>query len=139
MGSRRGEAAFAPAAPASCALYSPLMSSRFLTRCIFALLVAPLACRQAASSDAPPPPQAEFLLSAGDSSFWVTSANGSVRVRGAPLDVARVEGRLSELYVTDDDRSFGDAVLVGQRVYRRDLVTDDSILVYQDTIVPRVA
>jgi hypothetical protein len=60
-------------------------------------------------------------------------------VRGAPLDLARVDGRLYEIYVTDDDRSYGDAVMVGQLVYRRDLVTDDSLLVYQDTIVPRVA
>lgn len=79
------------------------------------------------------------MLAAGDSSFWITSADGAVRVRGAPLDLARVDGRLYELYVSDDDRSYGDAVMVGQRVYRRDLVTDDSLLVWQDTIVPRVA
>ncbi len=102
-------------------------------------LLAPVACREPATADAPPPPAAEFLLAAGDSSFWVTSAGGSVRVRGAPIDIARVDGRFYELYVSDDDRSFGDAVLVGQRVYRRDLETDDSLLVYQDTIVPRIA
>ena len=103
------------------------------------LLLALAACRAPATPDAPPPPAAEFVLTAGDSSFWVSSANGVVRVRGAALDLARVEGRLYEIYVTDDDRSYGDAVLVGQRVYRRDLVTDDSLLVYQDTIVPRIA
>lgn len=102
-------------------------------------LLAIGACREPATSDEPAPPAAEFVLAAGDSSFWVTSAGGSVRVRGAPIDLARVDGRLYELYVTDDDRSYGDAVLVGQRVYRRDLETDDSLLVYQDTIVPRVA
>jgi hypothetical protein len=78
-------------------------------------------------------------LSAGDSSFWVTSAAGKLRLRGAPLELARVGGRFYELYVTDDDRSFGDAILVGQRVYRRDLITGDSLLVYQDTVVPRLA
>jgi hypothetical protein len=62
-----------------------------------------------------------------------------VRVRGAPLDLARVNGRLYELYVVDDDRSYEDAVLIGQRVYRRDLVTGDSLLVYEDTIVPGLA
>jgi hypothetical protein len=36
-----------------------------------------------------------------------------------------VDGRFYELNVTDDDRSYGDAVLVGQRVYRRDLENDD--------------
>jgi len=105
----------------------------------FALLLTLGACRPPAASDAPPPPAAEFVLAAGDSSFWVTSEKGTVHVRGAPLDLARVEGRLYELYVTDDDRSYGEALLVGQRVYRRDLITDDSLLVYQDTIVPRIA
>jgi hypothetical protein len=50
-----------------------------------------------------------------------------------------VEGRFYELYVADNDRSFGDATLVGQRVYRRDLVTGDSMLVFEDTLVPRLA
>ncbi|HEX5970530.1 MAG TPA: hypothetical protein VFY85_01315 [Gemmatimonadaceae bacterium] len=102
-------------------------------------VVALAACRPPSTPDAPPPPAADFVLAAGDSSFWVTSAGGTVHVRGAPLDLARVDGRLYEIYVTDDDRSYGDAVMVGQLVYRRDLVTDDSLLVYQDTIVPRVA
>ena len=107
-------------------------------RLVIASLLALAACREPATSDAPPPPPADFVLAAGDSSFWVTSAGGAVRVRGAPLDLARIDGRLYELYVTDDDRSYGDAVMVGQRVYRRDLITDDSLLVWQDTIVPRV-
>jgi hypothetical protein len=107
--------------------------------CALPLLLALAACRQSSTRDTPPPPAADFVLAAGDSSFWVTSVDGAVRVRGAPLDLARVDGRLYELYVTDDDRSYGDAVMVGQLVYRRDLVTDDSLLVYQDTIVPRIA
>jgi len=117
------------------------MPSSFPSRRFLPLvqLLALAACRAPATSEAPPPPRADFVLAAGDSSFWVTSIDGAVRVRGAPLDLARVDGRLYELYVSDDDRSYGDAVLVGQRVYRRDLVTDDSLLVWQDTIVPRVA
>jgi len=117
------------------------MPSSFPPRRIssFLLLLPLAACGARAVPDAPPPPTAEFVVAAGDSSFWVSSANGVVRVRGAALDLARVEGRLYEVYVTDDDRSYGDAAFVGQRVYRRDLVTDDSLLVYQDTIVPRIA
>ena len=120
--------------------YIPLMPLVFPPRRTvpLALLLAVGACRQPGPSVVPPP-AAEFVLAAGDSSFWVTSENGTLRVRGAPLDLARVEGRLYEIYVSDDDRSYGDALLVGQRVYRRDLVTDDSMLVYQDTIVPRIA
>ncbi|MFL5620038.1 MAG: hypothetical protein ACJ79A_16795 [Gemmatimonadaceae bacterium] len=103
-----------------------------------ALLVVASACR-ASVPDSVRPPDADFVLSAGDSSFWVTSEGGSVHFRGAPLELARVDGRFYELYVSDDDRSYQDAVLVGQRIYRRDLVTGDSLLVYEDTIVPRLA
>jgi hypothetical protein len=60
-------------------------------------------------------------------------------VRGAPLELARVDGRFYEVYVADDDRSYQDAVLVGQRIYRRDLITGDSVLVFEDTVVPRLA
>jgi hypothetical protein len=103
--------------------------------------VADVACRGAvpADRDATPPPAAEFVLSAGDSAFWVTSLDGTIRVRGAPLELARVGGRFYELYVADDDRSFGDATFIGQRVYRRDLLRGDSALVYEDTLVPALA
>jgi hypothetical protein len=57
-----------------------------------AVVVAASACRRAAPATARPP-IADFVLSAGDSSYWVTSADGAVRVRGAPLELARVDGR----------------------------------------------
>jgi hypothetical protein len=111
-----------------------------LRRASLVALVAFAACREAASSaPPPPPPPAEFVLSAGDSSFWVTSAGGKLRVRGAPLELATANGRFYELYVADDDRSYEDAVLVGQKVYRRDLVTGDSLLLYEDSIIARLA
>ena len=87
----------------------------------------------------PPVPIAEFLIAAGDSTFWVRSEGGRVHVRGAPLQLAHVDGRFVELYVVDDDRSYYDAILVGQRIYRRDLVTNDSVLVFRDTIVAAIA
>jgi hypothetical protein len=133
-------AAFAPAEQAVLPVYSPPMPALFPPRRLLPLVLLVLAgCREAETSAAPMPPAADFVLSAGDSSFWVTSSGGTVRVRGAPLELAQVEGRFYELYVADDDRSYNDAILVGQRVYRRDLITDDSLLVYQDTIVPRLA
>jgi hypothetical protein len=117
-----------------------LSLSSSLARALGATLVfGAIACRGRAPTDAVPPPAADFVLSAGDSSFWVTSKDGEVHMRGAPLELARLDGRFYELYVADDDRSFEDAVLVGQRVYRRDLVSGDSLLVYEDTIVPHLA
>lgn len=124
------------------AVYSPIMPQRFrLPRfsALLALLALP-ACRDSRTSAAlPAPPAAEFVLSAGDSSFWVSSEGGKIRMRGAPLELAIADGRFYELYVADDDRSYGDAVLVGQKVYRRDLVTGDSVLLYQDTVVSHLA
>jgi hypothetical protein len=116
---------------------SLLRSSRRLG--VAVLLAAP-ACRDGVAPPAPPPPPAaEFVLSAGDSSFWITSAGGKIRMRGAPLELAIAGRRFYELYVADDDRSYGDAVLVGQKVFRRDLATGDSVLLYQDTVVSHLA
>ncbi len=115
------------------------MRQPFTFRRALLLLPVVFGCR----AEAPPveagPPAAEFVLAAGDSTYWVSSADGAIHVRGAPMELARVDGRLFEIYVADDDRSFEDAVLIGQRVYRRDLVSGDSLLVYQDTLVPSLA
>lgn len=86
-----------------------------------------------------PPPRAEFLLSSADSTFWVATTSGQLRVRGVPLVLARYDNRFYEVYGTDDDRSYNDALLLGERIYRRDLITGDSVLVFADTTVPRIA
>ena len=84
----------------------------------------------------PPPPRAEFLVAAGDSTYWVRATPEGIRRRGSSMMLARVAGEFYEIYTADEDRSFYDALFVGQRVYRRDLVSGDSALVYRDTIVP---
>ena len=86
-----------------------------------------------------PPPSSEFLVSAGDSTYWVRTDTTGVRVRGSPILLARYGGQFYEVYVTDDDRSFTDAMFVGQRIYRRDLVSGDSTLVFEDSIIPGMA
>jgi hypothetical protein len=92
-----------------------------------------------ACGPAGPPPAAEFLVAAGDSTYWVRTDTTGVRVRGSPILLARYGGQFYEVYVTDDDRSFADAAFVGQRIYRRDLITGDSTLVYEDSVVPGMA
>jgi hypothetical protein len=74
-----------------------------------------------------------------DSTYWVTGDDAGLRLRRAPLTLSRAGDRFFELFVADDDRSFYDAVLVGQRLYRRDLLTGDSAVVLADTVVPRLA
>ena len=85
------------------------------------------------------PPAAEFLLAAGDSMFWVKSSASGVAVRGSPIVLAHIDGRFYELYVADDDRSFPRALFVGQRLYRRDILSGDSIVIFADTAIPPLA
>ena len=76
---------------------------------------------------------------AGDSTFWVRSDSGGARMRGSSLLLTRIDGRFQEIYVTDDDRSYYDAVFVGQRVFRRDIQHGDSVAVFDDATVPGLA
>jgi hypothetical protein len=84
-------------------------------------------------------PATDMLVAAGDSTFWITTGVDGIHVRGAPLTLSRYGGRFYEVYVADDDRSYYDAVFVGQRIYRRDLLSGDSAAVFEDTTVGRAA
>lgn len=112
-----------------------------MRRALFLAAAALLtACGRSPSTDSGlPAPRAEFIISAGDSTFWVGSGKTGVRVRGSPILLARYGGRFYEVYLTDDDRSYANALFVAERLYRRDILTGDSILVLSDTTVPRIA
>ncbi|MGH7617815.1 MAG: hypothetical protein ACREPM_11345, partial [Gemmatimonadaceae bacterium] len=101
--------------------------------------VVAVACGKSSATSSAPPPAAEFLLSSVDSTFWVATTKGETRVRGAPLVLANYGGKFYELYSADDDYSFPDAAMVGDRLYRRDLLTGDSVVVFTDSVVPRFA
>jgi hypothetical protein len=85
------------------------------------------------------PPRASFLVEAGDSTFWAVSNRGRTHVRRSPLLLAQLDGRFHEIYVADDDRSYYDAIMIGQRIYRRDLMRGDSVKVFEDTTISRIA
>src|SRR5256714_8880680 len=98
-----------------------------------------LALAGACTLPPPPPPAAEFLVSAGDQTYWVRSDNSGLRVRGSPLILARTGGRYYELFVGEIDRSFPKALLSGERGFRRDLATDDSTMIFEDTALVHLA
>jgi len=98
--------------------------------------LAALACRQGRDA---PPPRANFLLAAGDSTFWVRSDGHALHVRGSPIQLARFGNRFYEVYVVDDDRSYTDASIVGQQIFRRDLISSDSAQVFRDTTIASLA
>jgi len=113
-------------------------SARRAAPAVLLAIIGAIGCR-AEPRRAGPAPAAEFLIAAGDSTFWVRAERGVLRVRRAPLVLANVDGRFYELYVADDDRSYFDALLIGQRIYRRDLVSGDSIEVFHDAKVAGIA
>ncbi|HUF26466.1 MAG TPA: hypothetical protein VMM18_05730 [Gemmatimonadaceae bacterium] len=84
---------------------------------------------------------------AGDSTYWVRAETAGpveprttgTRVRASPLYLARLDGRFHEIYLADDDRSHYEAILIGQRLYRRDIIDGDSLLVFEDTLVAGLA
>lgn len=116
------------------------MRSPFLRGAACAVALVAAACSKLSGhQQSDPPPPAEFLLSSADSTFWVATTKGETHVRGAPLVLANYDGKFYELYSADDDYSFPDATMVGERLYRRDLITGDSALVFADTVVPRFA
>lgn len=103
------------------------------------MLVAMAAAGTIACDRAEPPTEADLLVVTADSTFWISSTKGTVRARGVPMFVARVDGRFTELYVADDDRSYYDAVFVGHRLFARDLVRGDSLELHRDSLVMRMA
>lgn len=103
-----------------------------------ALAILAGACTRArATSDRPPP--ASFLVSAGDSTFWVESDSSALRVRRSPMLLTEHDGRFYELYLTDFDRSYYDAVILGQQVWRRDVASGDSLLLLDDSLLTSIA
>jgi hypothetical protein len=79
-------------------------------------------------------------VSAGDQTYWVRSDNsGPPKIRASPLILARTDGRYYEIFVGEIDRSFPRALLSGERVFRRELATGDSTVIYDDTAIIHLA
>jgi hypothetical protein len=118
-----------------------MLLTRPPTRPLARIAAVALAATLASCASAPPDrlPVADFLLASGDSTFWVHTGPEGARIRRSPILLTRFDGRFYEIYVADDDRSFYDAVLVGQRIFRRDLISGDSVAVFDDSIVPALA
>jgi hypothetical protein len=98
-------------------------------------LVGSVAC----ATRTPDPPDAEFLVATADSTFWVHSGATGIHVKAVPMTLAHFGGRFHEVFIADVDRSFDDAVFTGERVYVRDLQSNDSTLVYDDTAIVTMA
>jgi hypothetical protein len=81
----------------------------------------------------------EFLVVSDDSTAWVRTFADTVAVTRAPMLVALLDGRLIEIYVAEDPIDFAESTFLVTRVFRRDLVSGDSSLVFADSTVLREA
>lgn len=93
------------------------------------LLFLPLA---GCSLPEPKPPSAEFLVADGSSTYWVKSGPAGIHARVSPLILTRAGGRFYEVFVGESTRSYDGALFSGEPIYRRDLVTGESTLLWQD-------
>ena len=87
----------------------------------------------------PPPPLAEFLVSAGDQTYWVQSNHLGLKIRGSPLILARTGGQYYEVYIGEVDYSYPRAMFAAERVFRRELASGDSAIVFEDSAVLAMA
>lgn len=116
-------------------IYSREMRVRlFLPVALISVVSLVVVACETVAPPAPAPP-AEFIVAAADSVFWIRSDTAGIRVRGAPMVLAEVSGRFAELFVADEDNSFYDAVYVGQRLFKRDLISGDSMPLFADTLM----
>lgn len=93
------------------------------------LLILPLA---GCSLPEPKPPAAEFLVADGGSTYWVKSGPSGIHARVSPLILIRAGGRFYEVFVGESSRSYENATFSGEPIYRRDLVTGESTLLWRD-------
>jgi hypothetical protein len=102
------------------------------------LALAASACTERAPA-ASTPPSAEFLIAAGDSTYWVRSGPTGIRVRSAPILLTEADGEFFEVYIIEDGVDYEDATFGSARVYSHRVLGADSLLLFGDSTVLRQA
>ncbi len=115
---------------------APFVNAHDWKGCI-AVALALGACAPTPRSSARP--DAEFLLVSDDSTAWVRTSADTVVVQRAPLLLTTLDQRLVEVYVAEDAMNFEEGSFLVSRVFRRDLASGDSALVFADSTVLREA
>lgn len=100
-------------------------------------LLGVVSCADSVPSTRQLPPSAEFLFAAGDSTWWVRSSPEGLRVRSAPILLTHTDGRFYEVFIAEDGAEYEDATLVSGRVYARDVVRRDSMVIFDDPTAQR--
>ena len=84
------------------------------------------------SLPAPEPPAAEFLVADGSTTYWVKSSRHGISARTSPLILTHADNKFYELYVGEVTRSYEVAIFIREPIYRRDLLSGDSKVLFED-------
>ena len=85
------------------------------------------------SLPAPEPPDAEFLVADASTTYWVKSNRRGISARTSPLILTHADNRFYEVYVGEVTRSYEDAIFIREPIYRRDLLSGASRLLFEDS------
>lgn len=121
--------------PALLRVVSRRVRARLALSAVAAAALAAACGDRASRGEALPP--AEFLFAAGDSTYWVRSGGDGMRVRSAPILLTEVDGRLFEIFLSDDGAEYPDASFASARLWSRELQHRDSTLLFGDSTVMR--
>jgi hypothetical protein len=119
---------------------TPVAKSRLARASVCALsTVVMLACKGdgRAPNGALTAPDAEFLVAAGDSTYWIRSNAEGMRVRSAPILLTQVDGRLFEIFIGDEGAEYPEASFATARLWSRAIESRDSTLLFADSTVLR--
>ncbi len=92
------------------------------------LLIPLLGC----SLPSPEPPTAEFLVADASTTYWVKSTRHGISARTSPLILTNADNRFYEVYVGEVTRSYEDAIFIREPIYRRDVLSGNSELLFED-------
>jgi hypothetical protein len=95
------------------------------------------ACRGDQKRAASATPEAEFLFAAGDSTYWIHASAEGMRVRSAPILLTQVDGKLFEVFLSDDGAEYPDASFATSTLWARSLERRDSVMLFGDSSVMR--
>ncbi len=93
------------------------------------------ACERPSTAATNAPPVAEFLIAAGDSTYWVRSGPEGIRVRSAPILLTNVEGQFYEVFISEDGLDYADASFGIARLWARHITRGDSLILFTDSTV----
>lgn len=103
---------------------------------LFCAVLVLTSCDRAASGiPASNAPAGEWLIAAGDSTWWVASGRDGISVRSAPVVLTRDGTTLYEITVVEDITDYEDAEFIAERLVAREVAGRDTVVLFADNAV----